>query len=272
MVDTIRRRVGTFNAPLAPVAILGAEIDAVEAMGENANYWRAFDGAFVGAGTEEFQWLPRVGDVPLNRGGSSWPTFTDGAIPYLASTDETKSLVTPPGVAILPQTSHAVVTLAYQPGTATGVIWGNRADYLMTSTTEASFEGLATGHNLLEDDLIYMTRGYNQRVTVPDANTYRDNQWHVLTVLFTTGAQNVARLRVDGAQIATNTDIQAPMAALNLREMRLFASGQNAPMAGFLGRVAAHAVVRRDLNAEAAALHEIEAYFGSLAGITIPAP
>lgn len=269
----IRTRTGAVNAPLAPTALRGAELAAAQAMGVNAKYWRAFAKAFAFVNTPDMIWQPRLGPVALNTVlTSDNPTFVDGSTPYVAFNGSTgKAMRTPSGVEVIPSTAFAIIANVFQPGTADGVILGNRAHMTVASdgTNNTQWAGLITGIIGNPDNLAACTRGQAQRASAGAG--YRDNAWHTISMVYSPGESNVLRLRVDGQQVGANTSIQTPLNALGLRTLILGAAyniSTSQYMSPFTGRVNAVAVVPSDLH-DTQALADIEGYFGSLIGVSI---
>ncbi|MBO9451437.1 hypothetical protein J7426_14280 [Tropicibacter sp. R16_0] len=270
----IRKTTGPINAPLAPVVIAGAEYQAVQAMGAGAHYWRVFERAVTGAGTADFALTARAGDTPLHpklSTGTGPELGEDNNVSYLAFNGQTNDvLITPDGIEALPTDPFALIVTAYQGPNAEGVIAGNSA-YMTTDNDPDNdyWQGLITGIYGNDDDLAGCTSGQNARVTAPDASTYRDNKWHVISLLFSGGASDTLRLRVDGVEIASGTDLAKPQTSSGYRRLMVGGALNGvSPMSPFFGRINAVAAMPRDLN-NSPDLATIETYLGSVVGLDL---
>jgi len=77
-------------------------------------------------------------------------------------------------------------------------------------------------------------------------------------------------LRVDGTLMQSSASLSQPSISPILRELRVGACcAPGAVAEGFVGRIAAIAIVPRDLAAEPANLVAGETYFGVLGGVAV---
>ena len=259
----------------APVAILGDELAAIDAMA-GGRFWRVMPSMVRGEGTDEFAFQPRLGDDPLNPLGSAstGPTYgTAEGIDYLAFNDTDDVLITPPGIEALPADPFTMTANVFQGPTARGAIVGNSA--YMTEVSDEdndNWQGLSVGSFGNDDDLTGFTSGQGHRVSAPDVNSYRDNQWHTITLAYT-GALDGGRLdlRVDGVEIATGNAKNAPQLSPGFRRFMVGGAMTTAgsPMTPLLGRFNAVSLVPDYLPGDVARLDTVEGYMREQVGQTV---
>ncbi|MFC4170246.1 hypothetical protein [Teichococcus aestuarii] len=275
----------TVNAPAAPIAVEGAELAAIDAIGAGGFLWRAETAR--NAGQASFIWRDRIRDVPLAPYAGNGPAMVaDGAIQYL-NLPGNIALDTPAGVSVMPyesQTHFALIRLPAPPSAALGVLFGNRRFFDGTAAATSDnvrWLGMTLSAKAVADDIGFHLQGNNTLVTMPDADVYQDDSWHLIEATFTkdvvTPANNLGKLFADGVQRASANFVSAggnaliPYAGTYERQLRVGAAGTTTPQAYGTFGLKALAIVPEDLSlvANAARRTVVRSYLGGLVGLPL---